>query len=162
MVNHYYTWSIVARGIEVSSAIELTRKIRDAIPLSATMQFSIEHLQAGEIRVKAPLSPNININGTGFAGSLYSIAVLTGWALCTQLIDEAGIDADLVVARAEISYRAPVNGDIECSCGVSVEQRELFLQTIHERGKAKLSLDIAVGDLPQASLLATFVAIARS
>ena len=88
--------------------------------------------------------------------------MLTGWALCTHLIDEAGIDADLVVARAEISYRAPVNGDIECRCSVSVAQRGLFLQAIHERGKGKLSLDIAVGDLPQASLLATFVAIARS
>ena len=146
----------------MSSAIELTGKIRDAIPLSATMQFSIEHLQAGEIRVTAPLSPNINIHGTGFAGSLYSVAVLTGWALCTHIIDEAGIDADLVVARAEISYRAPVNGDIECRCSASVEQRELFLQTIHQRGKGKLSLDIAVGDLPQARLQATFVAIARS
>jgi thioesterase domain-containing protein len=126
------------------------------------MQFSIEHLQSDEIRVKAPLSPNINIHGTGFAGSLYSVAVLTGWALCTHLIDEAGIDADLVVARAEISYRAPVNGDIECSCRASVEQRGLFLQAIHERGKGKLALDIAVGDLPQASLQATFVALARS
>jgi len=162
MASRYCTWSIVAGDIEMSSAIELTRKIRDAIPLSATMQFSIEHLQAGEIRVTAPLSPNINIHGTGFAGSLYSIAVLTGWALCTQLIDEAGIDADLVVARAEISYRAPVNGDIECRCNADVAQREAFLQAIHERGKGKLLLDISIGDLPQASLQASFVAIARS
>ena len=146
----------------MSAADDLTRKIRKAIPLSESMQFSIDQLDPAGIRVSAPLSPNINIHGTGFAGSLYSVAVLTGWALCTHLIDEAGIDADLVVARAEISYRAPVNGDIECRCCASVAQRELFLQAIQERGKGKLSLDITVGDLPQANLQATFVAIARS
>jgi thioesterase domain-containing protein len=141
---------------------DLTLKIRDAIPLSEAMQFSIDHLDLDEIRVSAPLSPNINIHGTGFAGSLYSIAVLTGWALCTHIIDESGIDAELVVARAEIAYRAPVESDIECSCSASEAQRDAFLQAFHERGKGKLVLDIAVGDLPQASVHATFVAIARS
>jgi thioesterase domain-containing protein len=146
----------------MSAADDLTRKIRKEIPLSESMQFSIDQLDPAGIRVSAPLSPNINIHGTGFAGSLYSVAVLTGWALCTHLIDEAGIDADLVVARAEISYRAPVNGAIECRCSASVAQRALFLQAIQERGKGKLSLDITVGDLPQANLQASFVAIARS
>ena len=147
---------------EMTDADELTRKIHDAIPLSDTMQFSIDHLDLDGIRVSAPLSPNINIHGTGFAGSLYSIAVLTGWALCTHIIDESEIDAELVVARAEIAYRAPVESAIECRCQASVEQRDEFLQFIRERGKGRLVLDIAVGELPQASLHATFVAIARS
>lgn len=145
----------------MSAATDLTSKIREAIPLSESMQFSIERLDAGGIRVSAPLTPNINIHGTGFAGSIYSVAVLSGWALCTHIIDDSNIDADLVVGRAEISYRAPVTGDIDCHCDINDQQREAFLQTFHERGKAKLVLDIGVGDLPQASLQATFVAIAR-
>ncbi len=145
----------------MSGACDLTRKIHNAIPLSDAMQFSIDHLDLDEIRVSAPLSPNINIHGTGFAGSLYSIAVLTGWALCTHIIDESGIDAELVVARAEIAYRAPVVSNIECSCSASEEQRDEFLKAFRKRGKGRLVLDITVGDLPQARLHATFVAIAR-
>jgi thioesterase domain-containing protein len=145
----------------MSAAADLTCKIREAIPLSESMQFSIERLDVGGIRVSAPLTPNINIHGTGFAGSIYSVAVLTGWALCTHIIDDSNIDADLVVGRAEISYRAPVTGDIDCHCDIADQQREVFLQTFHERGKARLVLDIEVGDLPQAALQATFVAIAR-
>ncbi len=145
----------------MSAAADLTSKIREAIPLSESMQFSIDRLDTGGIRVSAPLTPNINIHGTGFAGSIYSVAVLTGWALCTHIIDDSNIDADLVVGRAEISYRAPVTGNIDCHCDINDQQREAFLQTFHERGKAKLVLDIGVGDLPQASLQATFVAIAR-
>ena len=146
----------------MSAALELTHKIRAAIPVSAAMQFSIDHLQADKIRVSAPLQPNINVHGTGFAGSIYSVAILTGWALCTHILDEHGLDADLVVGKAEISYRAPVQGDLECRSSATVEQRESFLQGVRERGKGRLALEISVGDLPQARLQATFVAIARS
>jgi len=145
----------------MSAAGELTQKIRDAIPLSDAMQFTIDRLELGEIRVTAPLSPNINIHGTGFAGSIYSLAVLTGWALCTHIIDELGLDAELVVARAEIAYRAPVRGDLDCRASTDAAQRAAFLQSFQERGKGKLVLDITVGDLPQARLQATFVAVAR-
>ena len=145
----------------MSAAKELTQKIRDAIPLSEAMQFSIDRLEMDEIRVSAPLSPNINIHGTGFAGSIYSVAVLTGWALCTHIIDELELDAELVVGRAEIAYRAPVKGDLDCHASTDAAQRDAFLQSFRERGKGRLVLDIAVGDLPQANLHATFVAVAR-
>jgi thioesterase domain-containing protein len=143
------------------AARELTQKIRDAIPLSDAMQFTIDRLELDEIRVTAPLSPNINIHGTGFAGSIYSLAVLTGWALCTHIIDELGLDAELVVARAEIAYRAPVKGDIDCRASTDAAQRDAFLKEFRQRGKGRLKLDISVGDLPQASLHATFAAVAR-
>ena len=68
------------------------------------------------------IEPNINIRSTGCAGSIYSLGVLTGWALCTHIMDELGIEAELVVARAEIRYRAPVNGELECSCACSEVQ----------------------------------------
>jgi thioesterase domain-containing protein len=145
----------------MSVALVLTQKIHNGIPLSAAMQFSIDHLELDEIRVSAPLSPNINIQGTGFAGSIYSLAVLTGWALCTHIIDEMGLDAELVVGRGKIAYRAPVTGDLQCRCVADATQRDAFLKGFHQRGKGRLQLDISVGDLPQASLQATFVAIAR-
>jgi thioesterase domain-containing protein len=146
----------------MSAARELTQKIRNTIPLSEAMQFSIDRLELDQIRVTAPLAPNINIHGTGFAGSIYSLAVLTGWALCTHIIDQLGLDAELVVARAEIAYRAPVNGDLVCRASTDAAQRDVFLQAFSQRGKGKLVLDITVGDLPQASMQATFVAVART
>ena len=145
----------------MSAAGELTQKIRAAIPLSEAMQFSIDELSLDGIRVSAPLQPNINIHGTGFAGSIYSLAVLTGWALCTHIIDRLGLDAELVVGRAEIAYRAPVTGDLECRCEAGAAQRDDFLAEFRRRGKGRLALDIAVGEQPQASLQATFVAVAR-
>ena len=143
------------------AAAELEQRIRAAIPLAEAMQFHIESLSPGEIRVTAPLAPNINIHGTGFAGSIYSLAVLTGWALCTHLLDSAGIAAELVVARADIKYRAPVDARLECRTSAASAQREQFLADLTDSGKAVMALEIPVGSVPSAILTATYCALDR-
>jgi thioesterase domain-containing protein len=145
----------------MNAATDLEQRIRRVIPLSDAMQFSIRRLSLDAIQVTAPLEPNINIHGTGFAGSIYSLGVLTGWALCTHIMAELGIEAELVVARAEIRYRKPVSGDLECSCACTAVQRESFRQGVAALGKGKLVLDIEVGADRQAVLQATYIAVAN-
>lgn len=144
----------------MDAAEALQQKTREAIPLSDAMQFCIDSLALDAIQVSAPLSPNVNIHGTAFAGSIYSLAVLTGWAFCTHILDEMEIEAELVVAKAEIRYHAPVNVDLLCRCSTTADERESFLRRFRKRGKGVLSLSIEVGDLPSAVLQATFYAIA--
>ncbi len=146
----------------MTAADRLQQKIRNAIPLSDAMQFSITSLDLDSIRVVAPLPPNVNIHGTGFAGSLYSLAVLTGWALCNHILEEQGLDADIAIGKAEIRYRAPVTGDIECACASDAARRAAFEQGVREQGRGKIALEVSVGELPHAVLNATYVAIARS
>ena len=143
----------------MNAATALQQKIRQAIPLSDAMQFSIIDLSLDAIEVTAPLEPNINIHGTGFAGSIYSLGVLTGWALCTHIMNQLVIEAELVVARAEIRYRAPVNGELECSCVCLAAQRESFRQGVATVGKGKLVLDVEIGGARQAVLQATYIAL---
>jgi thioesterase domain-containing protein len=123
------------------------------------MQFTIESLDSHAIRVSAPLEPNLNIHGTGFAGSIYSVAVLTGWALCTHILEDAGIDAELVVAKAEIRYRGPVTGRLLCATSADNAARDGFLRTALSRGKALLELEVEVGGERQAVLRATYCAV---
>ena len=141
---------------------DLQNKIRSAIPISEAMQFSIAELGPHSITVRAPLAPNVNIHGTGFAGSIYSIAVLAGWGLSTHIMNQLGMDGELVVSRAEIKYRAPVTGPIECRAVVSDAERREFQDNFNDTGKGRLSLTIEVGDAPQAVLLGTFYAVAKS
>lgn len=141
------------------SARELQEKIRLNIPLSENMQFEIVELDEDSIHVQAPLAPNVNIHGTGFAGSIYSLAVLAGWAKCTQILSVNKIDAELVVARAEIKYRRAVTGDIDCRCSVDELERQAFIEEFENRGKSKLELTVIVGDDRNAVLTTTYVAI---
>ncbi|MGD8349880.1 MAG: YiiD C-terminal domain-containing protein [Gammaproteobacteria bacterium] len=146
----------------MSAAESLQRKIRAAIPLSKAMQFTIESLDGESIRVSAPLEPNVNIHGTGFAGSIYSVAVLTGWALCTHILEDAGLDAELVVARAEIRYRGPVTGPLQCATATDTAARDRFLHATRSQGKALLELEVEVGGERQAVLRATYCAISKA
>lgn len=143
------------------AAVELEATIRAHIPLSEAMDFTIESLSVDAIVVQAPLAPNRNIHGTGFAGSLYSIAVLSGWALTTHILSEAGVDAELVVGKAEITYLSPVKADILCRCHSSDEARALFLQSLKDKGKGRLELEVTVGDPAAARLKGIFFATLR-
>lgn len=139
----------------MSTSSDLQNKIRSAIPLSDVMQFEIVELSENAISVHAPLGPNINIHGTGFAGSIYSLAVLTGWALVTHITASRNIDCELVVSRAEIRYLRPVDGDIECRCDVSAEDLGQFIDYFREKGRSRLKLEIRIGD-SQAVLNASY------
>jgi thioesterase domain-containing protein len=144
------------------SRTNLQDKIHGAIPMSEAMQFSIEELSSNSILVHAPLAPNVNIHGTGFAGSIYSIAVLAGWALSTHIMEVLAMDGDLVVSKAEIKYRAPITGMIECRGVASEAECKEFQDNFKQTGKGRLSLTINVGNAPQAVLLGTFYAVAKS
>ncbi len=144
----------------MSVADSLEARIRQHIPLSAAMEFRIVELEPNLIRVTAPLEPNVNIHGTGFAGSIYSVGILTGWALATHMLDNSASDAQLVVARAEIRYRRPVTGPLESSCAVSNAQRDEFLEGLEAEGKGIIDLDIQIGRDPSAVIQGRFCAIA--
>ena len=139
---------------------QLQQTIRASIPLSEAMQFSIIELNSRNILVQAPLEPNVNIHGTGFAGSIYSLAVLTGWALSTHIMALKQMQGDLVVAKAEISYRAPLTDSIQCRTQVSEEDCAAFQLRFESNGTAKLALKVEIGASGNAVLRATYVAVA--
>lgn len=130
----------------MTAAGELQQKIRSTIPLSDVMQFEIVELSDRSISVHAPLSPNVNIHGTGFAGSIYSLAVLTGWALVTHITTIRNIDCELVVSKAEIRYLRPVDGDLECRCETNEIDIDQFIDYFGKKGRSRLKLAVIVGD----------------
>ncbi len=140
---------------------KLQKKIHRGIPLSKAMEFKISELTSNSIMVQAPLAPNVNVHGTGFAGSIYSIAVLSGWALCMHIMDVRGMKGDLVVASAEIKYRAPVTADILCHSEASEVDCQAFQSDYETNGKGRLVLSVDVGDVPNAVLIGTYFAVAR-
>lgn len=141
-----------------SNADILTQLIHENIPLSEAMQFNIETLGDQSIVVAAPLSPNINIHGTGFAGSLYSLSALSAWSLTTHLVSQAGLQADVVMAKAEIRYRRPVQGEIRCFSECMPEVAASFIQHLSNTGRGRLSLMVEVGKSADVVFSASMIA----
>ena len=140
--------------------VTLQNKMRSTIPQSNSMQFSIVDLAPDSIVVKAPLSENVNLHGTGFAGSIYSVGVLAGWALCHYNMELYEMKGNLVVGKAEIIYKAPITEDILCCASVSNEDRNAFYSDFESKGKSVLHLDIKIGEQENAILQAYYFAIA--
>lgn len=100
---------------------ELEHLLLEHIPLCAFMKLQIVSLNSVSINTFAPLEPNRNMHGTGFAGALYSLAVATGWALVHNRVDVAGLKGQLVVKEATIHYKRPVTGDIELEATIEAD-----------------------------------------
>jgi len=123
---------------------KLQDKIHSSIPISEQMGYEIIDISETVIDTCAPLQLNINVHQTGFAGSLYSIAVLTTWSLSHHAIAIHHLDASLVVAKASIDYHSPVESDIECHCEVAADEMSKFINTLQQGRRARLTLEVAI------------------
>ena len=61
--------------------------------------------------IKMALQGNMNDKKTMFAGSIYSIMVLTGWTLAKHISLGQPEDYDVVIGKSSTSYMQPVNSD---------------------------------------------------
>lgn len=122
---------------------ELEQRIRSGIPLTAQMDFRVLALTDNSITVRAGAAENINVHGTAFAGSLYTVCTLALWGLIHSRLPA---HAALVMAEGTIRYRKPVVGEIIAHCSIPAEAMETFLETVNATGKSRLKAQVYVAD----------------
>ena len=92
---------------------QLEQLIHSTIPLGKIMGLQVTHLTDNVIKLEAPVADNnINIHGTAFAGSIYSMCALTAWGFMHMRLLNENINADVVIARGEIRYISPIKEKI--------------------------------------------------
>jgi thioesterase domain-containing protein len=129
-------------------AAELQATWYREIPLAAAMELGIAACASDEIAVRAPLGPNRNLHGTAFAGSLFSLCVLTGWGLTWLALRQRALDGVIVVADSRIRYRKAVSDEIVCRCRAEKGLLDERLAALAAAGRASLPLlcTIEAGD----------------
>lgn len=120
---------------------QLEHRIRSGIPLTAHMDFRVQELSDCSISVSGGAAENINVHGTAFAGSLYTVCTLALWGLVNSRLPS---DASLVMAEGSIRYRRPVVGDIVAHCQISPPALENFLDSVRSAGKGRLQASVNV------------------
>jgi thioesterase domain-containing protein len=98
--------------------------VNDTIPISRYMQWSINELSEKTIITKTLLAPNINVHGTGFAGSVYAAAMASGWTLLKYWYDDMSFKTTLLAAEANIKYMSPVTTDFTCQATLDSQSKE--------------------------------------
>ena len=140
-------------------ATELEETWHREIPLAVAMGVAVESYDGHTLTVRAPLAANRNVHGTAFAGSLYSICVLTGWGATWLAWQENRLSGSIVVADSTIQYRKAVSGDLLCRCALNAEAVAAAVQEFGASGRAKLPLSCAVdaGDRRAVTFMGTYV-----
>ena len=124
--------------LDLDSELEYIQK---NIPITANLGVEIKSFDGNEIIITAPLEANKNLHGTAFGGSQAAIGILTGWALIYLKLKQLGINNDLVIQKSEYDFKKPVTADFTATSAFpSAEELELFITTLKEKGKARLSL----------------------
>ena len=74
----------------------------------STLQMEYIEVTDGSASIKIHLDGNRNDKNTMFAGSIYSVLVLTGWMLAKQICDDHGPEYDVVIKDSKTSFLNPV------------------------------------------------------
>jgi thioesterase domain-containing protein len=118
------------------------------IPLAAAMQVNIDSYDGQHLVLSAPLDCNHNDKGTAFAGSISSLATMSGWiALMLWTKDHYDGEFQVAVAHADIHYKKPVLTDFKARAtlphGDALTQ---LRKTLAHKGRGKAQLHIEVYD----------------
>jgi len=92
------------------SASALQSVWHQTIPLSKAMNIQISYYDGEQLNSHCDGSFNKNLHNTMFAGSIYTLATLTGWGWVYLQLKQLQLEGDIVLAKANIEYHAPIKG----------------------------------------------------
>ncbi|GAA4361357.1 YiiD C-terminal domain-containing protein [Kangiella marina] len=143
---------------------QLEQLVHQEIPITKALDIRIEELTSNSIQVMAPFDANKNIHNTAFAGSIYTVATIAGWSLVSSLATTHQLDGAVVLAKAEIHYKKPINGDIVAQCRVEDDEKlSTFVSSFKRKKRARISLTVNVieDSVIKAVLQANFALVAH-
>jgi thioesterase domain-containing protein len=104
------------------------------------------------------------VRRTAFAGSLFSLCVLTGWGATWLLLREQGLAGLIVVADSNIRYRKAVSSpELSCRCTPDADNVRTALEQFAAKGRASVDLlcTVDAGDKPAVTFTGKYVVQAQ-
>jgi thioesterase domain-containing protein len=126
----------------------LQERIDREIVLARPMGVIVESADDLSLVLRAPLAPNANHKGTAFGGSLYSLAVLTGWAWLTRFLATRKLDAEAVIQESSMRFLKPIHGEmracLEIPAAADIDKFQKMLVRA-DRGRIRLQVKMHEG-----------------
>ncbi len=117
------------------------------------------------VTISAPLEANLNDKGTGFAGSLFAVAALAGWALVTRWCAAERLDAEVVLQSSTARFLAPARADFRALAHEPpAAQREKLRRMLARsgRGRAEVAVDVKCHEALVMSFTGLYAVIASA
>ncbi|RUO53441.1 bifunctional GNAT family N-acetyltransferase/hotdog fold thioesterase [Pseudidiomarina homiensis] len=140
---------------------ELQSTWHEDIPISETMGIRISQYTGREFETNAQLSRNINVHGTMFAGSIYSLATLTCWGLLHLQLRERQLQGAVVLADGNIHYHKPITHEPRAVARLVDMNGDLSSLKSGQNARVNLKSQVFDGDKPVAEFTGQFVVLAK-
>lgn len=140
----------------------LERYLHQHIPLSKSMAVAVVSADPDEVRLQAPLAPNINHRETVFGGSASAVAILSAWTLLHLRLTQQGITCRVVIHRNTMNYTRPIAGDFIAVSGLDdAATWDRFVDMLRRKGRARITVRVRLlyQDEPAGELVGDFVAL---
>ncbi|NVJ60620.1 MAG: YiiD C-terminal domain-containing protein [Gammaproteobacteria bacterium] len=122
-------------------------RLHREIPATQLLKLTVEEVSPDKISLSSPLEPNLNGHGTGFAGSIYTIGITTGWTYLNAWERELGLNAKIVALDAAIRYSKPITDTIHANNESSISERAyLWPELLTNKKKFTERISILIGD----------------
>lgn len=134
---------------------ELQNTWHETIPITEHMGIKLYQYTGHTLEVRASLGRNINLHGTMFAGSIFSLATLTGWGMIFLQMKQKGLKGEIVLGDADIHYHKPVTSEPRAVCNIETMSGDF--EYLKRGKKNRLSVTVRIQDLDRA--VAEFVGV---
>ena len=128
----------------------------DTIPITEHMGIKLYQYTGRTLETRASLNKNINIHGTMFAGSIFSLATLTGWGLIYLQLKERGLEGDIVLGDGDIHYHKPITMKPRAICNIESLSGKYSPLEKQQKARFELSVNILDGDAAVAEFEGVF------
>ena len=118
----------------------------ETIPISEQMGIKLHQYTGKTLESRASLNKNINLHGSMFAGSIFSLATLTGWGMIFLQLKEKQVEGEIVLGDGNIHYHKPITIQPRALCHIESLSGKYDLLKKNKKCCIKLQVSILDGD----------------
>jgi len=144
-------------------ADQLTTTWHQTIPLSKAMNIELSYYDENTLITHCEQSFNKNLHNTMFAGSIYTLATLTGWGWVYMQLEHANLqaNADTVLAEGKIRYVAPIADNAYAKTRIELVSGQIKPITLNKKARFNVTVEVYSGDKVAATFNGQYVVIPK-
>lgn len=123
---------------------ELQNTWYETIPITEHMGIKLYRYTGRTLEVRASMNKNINLHGTMFAGSIFSLATLTGWGMIFLQRKLKGLEGEIVLGDGNIHYHKPVTSEPRAICHIETIAGDF--EPLKQGKKSRFTLRVNIQD----------------
>jgi thioesterase domain-containing protein len=152
----------------VSHQAQLAQQLQaiwhNTIPLSKAMNIELCYYDQQSLITTCDQAFNKNLHNTMFAGSIYTLATLTGWAWVYMQLEHAGLNSqvDIVLAEGKVRYLSPITGFAQAKTRRELTTDCIDNLKIDKKARFTIKVEVCNGDTVAAIFEGLYVAIPKN